>query len=274
MSDLVESPQTAPAAGDTAAPTVPSASGTPAPQAATQPVSQPPATGGVPEGYVPSYRIREAREAAFRQSQNEWSQREAAYNAKLEQMQKNLQALTGVQPQSADPVREVRDQFGRVYPNLAKLEDQYDKVEQLLNRFPEFEADQEARWTAHATQSLDKLYTLTQDALGGSLSEDAKHTLQSNFVGWLQANPDRASRYAYDPTVVNEFVKAFTSHFIEPVRRTQAATTIDRAPKGLPQDAPSGNSITGGPVKPKSLDERGDAAWATFKSLRKSRGGE
>ncbi len=270
MSEPVDTSIT-PAAGDTAAPTAPSTSGAPVAQPTTQAVSQPPATGGVPDGYVPSYRIREAREAAVRQAQNEWGQKEAGYKAQLEQYQKNLQALTGVQPQHADPVREVRDQFGRVYPNLAKLEDQYDKVEQLLNRFPDLEAQTEHYWTAHATQTLDKLYSLATTDLGGSLSDSGRDNLRANFVGWLQSNPEAAQRYAYDPPVVNEFWKAFTSHFIEPIRRTQASQTVARVPNGLPQDAPSGNSITGGAVKPKNLDERGDAAWATFKSLRKSK---
>lgn len=271
MSDFVD-PNT-PVAGDTAAPSVPAASGTPVATAPTTPaaVTQPPATGGVPEGYVPSYRIREAREAALRQAQADWAQKEAVYNARMEQLTKNLQALTGVQPQGSDPVREVRDQFGRVYPNLAKLEDQYEKFEKLLERFPDLEAQTEHYWTAHATQTMDKLYSLASNDLGGQLSEEGKRNLQANFVGYLQSNPEAAQRYAYDPSVVNDFWKAFTSHFIEPVRRSGAAQTITRAPKALPQDSPSGNAITGGPAKPKDMDDRVSQAWDAFNATRKGR---
>lgn len=270
MSDFANDSNT-PAAGDTAATPVPATSGTPAAAAPATPQAAPqaPATGAAPEGYVPSYRIREAREAAMRQAQNEWGQREAVYNAKMEQLQRNLQALTGVQPQTADPVREVRDQFGRVYPNLAKMEDQYEKFEQLLNRFPDLEAQQEHYWTSHATQTMDKLYSLATDSLGGNLSDAGKENLRSSFVGYLQSNPEAAQRYSYDPTVVSDFWKAFTSHFIEPIKRTQAATTMARAPQGLPQDAPSGNAITGGPAKPKDLDDRVGKAWDAFNATKR-----
>ncbi len=270
MSDFVNDSNT-PAAGDTAAPQVPASSGTPAVTAPATPpaVTQAPATGAAPEGYVPSYRIREAREAALRQAQNEWGQKEAAYNAKMDQLTRNLQALTGVQPQNADPVREVRDQFGRVYPNLAKLEDQYDKVEQLLNRFPDMEAQQEHYWTSHATQTMGRLEALASESLGGNLSEAGKRNLQANFVGYLQSNPEAAQRYSYDPTVVTDFWKEFTSHFIEPVKRTSAAQTLARAPQGLPQDAPSGNAITGGPAKPKDLDDRVGKAWDAFNATKR-----
>jgi hypothetical protein len=187
----------------------------------------------------------------------------------MEQLTKNLQALTGVQPQNADPVREVRDQFGRVYPNLAKMEDQYEKFEQLLNRFPDLEAQQEHYWTSHATQTMDRLHTLAQADLGGNLSEAGKRNLQANFVGYLQSNPEAAQRYSYDPFVVNEFWKEFTSNFIEPVKRSSAANTLARAPQNLPQDAPSGNAITGGPAKPKDLDDRVGKAWDAFNATKR-----
>lgn len=268
MSDTLD--LNTPVAGETVTtPEAPASSGAPVAQPTIPAVSQPPATGGVPEGYVPSYRIREAREAAFRHAQNEFSRKEAEYNAKMQQLENNLRALVGVQPPQNPEIHAVRDQFGRVFPNLSKLEEQYEKIATLLERVPDFEAQTEHYWTAHAAQTMDKLFNLAQESLGTALSDEGKRNLQASFIGFLQSSPELTERYQYDPTVVTDFWKAFTSNFIEPVKRSSAAQTISRAPKNLPQDTPSGNSITGGPAKAKNLDERADQAWAAFKAMRK-----
>ncbi len=75
MSEFNETSNATPTVGDTTATPAP-ATPTGTPVGANSPATaQPPATGGVPDGYVPSHRIRETREAAIRQANAEFAHR-------------------------------------------------------------------------------------------------------------------------------------------------------------------------------------------------------
>lgn len=271
MSDFVDN---TPVGGDTPSASVPAQPiGTPVAAAPTTPVAapQPSATGGVPDGYVPSYRIREAREAAMRQAQQQYAQREAVANARMQQLENNLKALVGVQPPQNPEQDAIKQQFASLYPDsLGKLADPQvvEKLIGMLDRMPEFEEQTNAYWANHANQTMDKLFTLAQTGRSSPLTQEGKEFLHKSFMGYLQTTPGAADRYQHDPTVVDDFWKAFTSHFIEPASRSAAAATLTRVPTGLPQDTPSGNHVTGGPAKPQNLDERVQQAWAAFNAVR------
>src|SRR5258707_73624 len=97
-------PSATPAA---ATPAAPSAVAPATPQA----TPQTPATGAPGDGWVPSYRIREAREAAERQANEGWSKKEADYQSQLARVQQQLHALVGVQPKQNTEVDAVKQQF-------------------------------------------------------------------------------------------------------------------------------------------------------------------
>ena len=240
----------------------------PAVPAATQTGAPAPATPGAPpEGYVPSYRLREVREAAERQANERWQQREAQYAAALQQRQEQLQRLVGVNnPQRNPEIDAVREQFGNLYPGLVKLEERADAIQAIIERAQELEAQNQHYWDSYGRQTVDKLFDKASTSLGGPLSEEGKGVLHQAFVGYVQSTPERQARYTNDPTLVDEFLRSFTSSFIDPVRRNAAATTAARAGQvaTLPQDTPSGGMRTGTPATPQNLDERAALGWAQF----------
>lgn len=250
---------------------------TPAPAAATpaasaSPVATPqatpaPATSGAPgDGWVPSYRIREAREAAVRQANETFSQREAQYQAQLEEVNRKLQALVGVAPPQNPEIDAVKSQFGQVFPGLAKLEERAAQLEALMERAGDLESQTNHYWQTYGRQTMDNLFKAAESTLGAPLTDEGKRALHSSFVGFVQSSPELTNRYSQDPTIVEDFWKVFSSSLIDPVRRGAQATVAGRAAQvtNLPQDTPGGTpAVTPGP-KPTNLDDRVAMGWAQY----------
>jgi chromosome segregation ATPase len=206
-----------------------------------------------------------------RQAQQEFAAKEAALNAKLEVMQRNLQALTGVQPPQNPEVDQVKKQFGSLYPNLSKMEEQYERYEQLLAKIESLEEQNNHYWGSHASNTVDSLYSVAEESLKTPLSPEARHQLYASFVGYIQANPELEERYKTDAKgLVKDFWKAFSASFIDPYRRADAVAAANRVPAGLPQDTPGGAPQATPAPQFKSLDERAKAAWSTYKLGRPS----
>lgn len=245
-----------------------------APSATPTGTSQPPATGGTPSpgtDWVPSYRLREAREAAQRQAQTEYASKEAAIRQEADRYRQQVLALTGVTPPPNPEVDAVKQQFYTLFPRLKQLEEAGDELLAIRERAGDLEAQNQHYWSSYAQSTMDKVYAKTADALGVPLNEDAKRQLHSSFVGFVQSSPELNARYSSDPTIVEDFVKAFTSNFIDPVRRGASAAVTGRAAFGaaLPQDTPSGAPRATPAPQLANLDERTNAAWAQYQQTRK-----
>jgi hypothetical protein len=232
-----------------------------------------PATSGAPgDGWVPSYRVRETREAAMREAQQQFAQREAAYQAELQRIQHQLHSLVGVTPPQDPNVSAVKDQFAKLYPGLSKMEERAAQLEQLLERAGDLESQTTHYWQSYGKQTMDRLFTHATESLGAPLTEEGKRQLHASFVGFVQSSPEMTERYANDPSIVEDFWKAFTSSFIDPVRRGSTAAVAGRAAAvtGLPQDRSSGVPPVASPQKPANLDERAANAWALYQSTAKT----
>lgn len=272
MADEILVPGTEPSASTPA----PATEGAPAPQTATQTApTQPAATAGVPppgrEDWVPSYRLREAREAAQRQAQQEYNQQVAQARADAERYKQQVMALTGATPPPDPGIQQVRGQFGQLYPGLSKIEERAEEILGILERAGDLESQNQHYWKSYGQRTMDQVFSKTAEAIGGPLSEEGKRQLHSSFVGFVQSSPELTDRYANDPTIVEDFVKAFTSNFIDPVRRASTATVAGRAAvvAGLPQDTPSGAPRSSPVPQPANLDERASAAWNLYQSTHK-----
>lgn len=251
-----------------AAPTATPTSAPAAPVAAATPISATPSAGA--PAVEPSWlkqRLDETRQSTTRQLQAEWGRREAEYNARLEQTQRQLQALAGVTPPQNPEVEQVKSQFGNLYPGLAKIEDKAEAIMQIIERANDLQAQNEHYWSTHANRTMDSVYKAAETALGGQLNDDAKRHLYTSFIGYVQSSPELTQRYSQDPTIVDDFMRAFTSSFIDPVRRAASATVQGRASTigGLPQDTPSGSVRTNNAPKPANLDERAQLAFELYK---------
>lgn len=222
--------------------------------------------GQVPPGWVPSYRLREAREAAVRQAQNEFSQREAAIRAEADQYRRQLHSLVGATPSANPEIDAVRQQFAQLYPGLSKMEERTAQLEALLERAGDLESQTSHYWQSYGRQAMDKLFTHAATSLGAPLTDEGKRALHSAFTGFVQSSPELTERYSNDPTLVEDFWRAFSSSFIDPVRRTATAQVVGRAANGmgLPQDTPSGAPRATPAPSNLSLDDRASNAWIQY----------
>ncbi len=266
MPDPVAAVETAQPEATPQAPAAPVAATPPTPPAQATPEQTPPH-----QGWVPSYRIRETREAALREAQTQWQSQQAAYEQRLQQIQSQLHALVGVQQPANPEANAVKGQFGQLYPGLAKLEAAADELLALRERAGDMEQQSSHYWTSYGRQSMDRLFDHASKSLGSPLTEEGKRALHSAFTGFVSSSPELTERYATDPTLVEEFWTNFTSSFIDPARRAASATVAGRAAAqaNLPQDAPSGAVRTTPAPQPKDLDERAAQAWAHYQTIKK-----
>lgn len=279
--DPVISNEPTPSPGDTGAPSgQPDPTPQVTPQSATPTVNaQPPATPGggqTPQGFVPSYRLREAREAAERAAEQKYAQQLAQIQAEAQRYKQQVHSLVGATPQQVNPeVEAIRNQFAQVFPDewklLQQLKEKADSLFGIVDRAGELEQSTNHYWTSYGRQTVDRLFNIAEESMGGPLSDEAKRQLFTSFTGFVQSSPELAERYANDPTIVEDFWRAFTSSFIDPVRRSAVTNTVQRAPQGLPQDTPSGAPRVSPVPKPQNLDERAANAWAQFQHSRQNR---
>lgn len=218
------------------------------------------------QGYVPSYRLREAREAAAREAATKYESQMGQIKAELDRYRSQVQALVGVTPQQTTEADAIKQQFFSLFPWAKKLEDRFGDVESLMERANDIEAQNNHYWTSYGRQSMDKLYSLASESLGAPLTDEGKRQLHSAFVGFLQSSPEMEARYASDPSIIEDFWKQFTQSFVDPARRASQAAVAARAGNGrfLPQDSPSGTPQTTPVPKLNGLDERATAAWAEY----------
>jgi len=275
MSDNIDlNVQTTPAEGETSAAPAPAIPpGTPAaPATAATPnvAPQPSATGGDRADWVPPHRLRETREAAIRQANEEFARREEATRAELARYQEQIRRLVGVEAPENPQIAEVRNQFGQLFPDLAKLEGKAAMIEQLLERANDLENQTKHYWTSHGQRTMENLFKKAEATYGNTLSDDAKRHLHQSFVGFVQSSEEMQARYESDPTVVDEFWRAFSSNFIDPARREAAAQTLSRVPGALPQDSPSGVPRVSPAEKPTTLDERAKMAFDVYNATRRT----
>lgn len=198
----------------------------------------------------------------------------------LADAQRRIAALAGVQPPdpNADKMQQVKDAFFQMFPQFKHLASLTDEQIQQLIQTPQHVArvsEAESReWTRLGRTSLNTVYEQVADALGAdSLTDDQKADLQSGFSNWFQskvraeldasggetsATLDRYEQQ--DPTLIAEFVKRFTSGWVDPARRkvTQQAVSRARAVPNSQGRAPV--SSLQRPEKFNTLDERLDYA--------------
>lgn len=271
MPDLGIDPNTVtPAVGDTSAP-APAAIPQSTPVTAT-PVAPAAAPTAAPEdrsNWVPPHRLRETREAAVREAQRQFAEQSAQATARVEQLERQLQALVGVTPKQHTEADAIRNQFGQMFPGLSQLEQRAQDLMQLVERAGEFDSQNTHYWDSHGRQTMNRLYSVASENMGVQLTDDAKRNLHASFVGYVQSSPEAYERYLNDPSLVEDFWKAFSSSFIDPVRRTATATVAGRAPMALPRDVPGGVPAPAQAPKPANMDERISQMWSGYNAIKK-----
>ena len=217
--------------------------------------------------------MRETREAAIREAQDNYLREKTGYETKLAELQRQRDALLGVQPPEDPSIAAIRNQFSQLFPRLAKFEERGidpERIMAMLDRAGDLELQNKHYWDSFGQQQMTRLVEKAQGALGGTaLSQAARAHLHAAFSGWVQSSPELVDRYATDPSIVDEFWNAFTSHFIEPARRAAATSAVGRTNAALPRDSVGSTPrITPAPG-PQSIDERLNSAWAQYQATAK-----
>lgn len=268
------SESTTPAAATPAAPAAPSAiPQAPAPQA-TYANPQAAATPAAPP-VEPSWlkgRLEETRNSALRQAHEAFQRREQEYAQQVQQYQRQLQALVGVNPPQNPEIDNIRQQFSQVYPGLSQLEERAQQLMGVLERSQEIEAQNNHYWQSHGRQTMNRLFEKAQEAYGTPLNEAGKRQLHSAFTGYVSSSPELTYRYTNDPSLVDEFWDNFTSSFVLPARRATAAAPEIRTSQALPSNAPSGAPQLSQPQQPQGLDQRAALGWAALQHSRNQQG--
>jgi hypothetical protein len=264
-----------PAGGDTPVSATPATPATPAAPVTATPSTGTPSTPATPaspgENWVPSYRLREAREAAAREAKADAQREVAAIRAEKERYEAQVRALVGVQKPQNSEADQIKQQFFQLFPWAQKLEQRFGDLESLFDKANDLETSTNHYWQSYGKQTMDRLFTLASDSFGSPLTEEGKRALHSSFVGWVQSSPELTQRYANDPTIVQDFWETFTKSFVDPARRASQATLATRgsAIARLPVDTPSGAPQVSQAPKPANLDERAAVAFARYNELSK-----
>lgn len=237
----------------------------PVPQSTTPTASPVPATPAPSEdrsNWVPPHRLRETTSRYEQAIQAE----RAKFAAERADMERKLQALAGVAPPQNTEVDNIRNQFKQVFPDLDEIGANAAAIKELLALKDELRASMEHQWAAHNKSAMDRLYKSAESTYGESLTDQAKRSLGSAFIGYLQSNPDAYERYQRDPAVAEEFWQEFSERFVAPARRQAVVSQAARIPTGLPLDTPSGAVPTSAPVKAATQDERLQQALNLYKA--------
>lgn len=274
--DNVEFTQTAPATPIADPTPVPSDTGAPSPTPtpATPAVgTQPGATPGGTEATVPSWRLREAREAYERRLASEIEREKSTWLKEREAYERKIQALAGVLPQEETRADQIKEQFFTLFPQYRNLTpEKLAAIDKLIERSTVLESENELRWQAHSTQRLNELYGLATQA-GLPDNDQVRGMLHTALIGYLSANPHEQNRFAADPNFIPEFFKAYSAAMIDPLRRSTVAAVQNRVAPALPQDTPSGAVRTATPVPaPKDIDERVARSWTAFNQSKNGSG--
>lgn len=225
--------------------------------------------------WVPSHRISE-----------ESTKRQRA-ESELETTRRQLQAITGATPKSADVqrVEEIKEQFYQLFPNAKDLLEMSKADLDALRQAPQ-QAHQAsefvtAGWARHGKQMLSNVVDKANDAIGGEMSARAANRVKAAFIQMIETenelgreqgrNTPVMQKYLDgDESLVEDFIKEWSEDFLAPARRQNTAQQLARVQRVPQSGTRTQVSSLQRPTEFKTLDERLDYAAQLFKE----RGGE
>ena len=216
---------------------------------------------------VPSYRLREVTER-YRTLEG--------YAVQLQQRLEALEKRSGTQqekPQDDAETRAIRDQFAKMFPNLARLNDiDLERLNAVLDTQPQQQQQWEQYWTNVGQNALRTLQSKVSEVYGDKVDAMTRSVFESAFISWVERDPEARERYlSQDPSLVEDYWKRMAAHVLDPVRKNAAAQVAQRVGRveRLPTAARSNTALPAQkPPKPKTEDELHAAAWDALNSAR------
>ena len=188
-------------------------------------------------------RARQELETRFRNTEAQYTE-----------AQRRVAALAGVNTPSAEEaeIEQVRAQFARIFPGLAKLTDaQIDKLLQTSTRTDTMEAAAVHHWESHGRAMVDSLTAEVSEALGGGeLTERQTKALARAYVAEAESDPEFLKRHERgDRALIKEFAKQWVEDWYEPARRRVTADAVNQQRR-----VPSGRDRNVSATPPKAID--------------------
>lgn len=238
--------------------------------------------GAPPAGESSGAPAQEPQQAVPYERFNEVVRERTRITGRVQELERQIAALTGVQQQQAqaqavpeDPqLVAVRDDLFRVLPALREVErlaKMADRLQQVADTVPQMQDDQQAYWEGVADRTVEDVWTQAKAQLQvDTLSDPLKGMIYREFVTYVKEHPEAARRYQLqDRSLVSEFVTQLSQH-LAPARRQSAATVEGRRDRAArtPQGGTSSPVVgSAPPEKPKDPDALMEAAFAGFQSF-------
>ena len=184
-----------------------------------------------------------------RRQRQEYERQVASITSERDQERRRVQALAGVNPQSGEEVEadQIRAKINQLYPVLGKLTDkQVDRLLRLADSGDSLEQVTSHHWTTHGRRMLDSLTEAATKSFGGKLSDRQSNRMKAAYVQEAQdSQVDERGQalpgtFLYrheqgDPTLIEEFIKAWDEDWFEPAKRNAQAGAVNqfrRVPSG------------------------------------------
>lgn len=198
--------------------------------------------------WIPPHRLKE--ETSKRQQAE---QRAQQFEQELAAERRRVQALAGVTESTPAQreVEEIRQQFARLFPELATLtKEDIEAFRALRTSSDQLQETAKHYWKTHGQSMLNVLAEDVAKELGGELNERQQRALFSAYVQAVSNDETVRERHEQgDITLVNEFAKNWIEDWFEPARRKVTATALDRTRR-----VPSGKDRALIAGTPKKLD--------------------
>jgi hypothetical protein len=191
----------------------------------------------------------------------------------ISERDRRVAALAGIQVPSAEDaeVEQIRAQFARVFPGLAKLTD--DQIETILSNAGTAQTLQQTvahHWENHGRSMLEGLESEVADTIGGTLSDRQKRALATAYIAAAEADPEFLKRHNRgDKALLKEFAKDWLDDWYEPARRSVTAQNVNH---GRPVPRGRERTVTTTPAKPINFKDPKSVEDAMVESFR-SHGG-
>ena len=264
--------------------------GDPAKPAAAATTGDPnPASGGEP---AKKDTAAPAGQFTYKEDRGKWipphrlteeSTKRQRLEAELETSRRQLQALTGATPPTAQTQEadEVRAAFKQMFPHLAKFDDKMvDRLIRISEQSEQFEQTQTHYWQQHVSRSLKSLSDSYAKEHGlEKLSERQQRRMAAAFSAELNADAAKAQRdgeesemvrryESGDTALFEEFVKEWVEDFSEPARRQKTAAEVARVGARVPSGRGTQNVATNSKPKIDFTNEQAteDAMVEAFKA--------
>jgi hypothetical protein len=198
-------------------------------------------------------------------------QRSQAIEAQNQLLQRQVAALTGVQPPQQQPGQQLSeaDQKAiaavyRLFPQLKPLLEKAQDILTLPDTVNTFKTEAEGRWVDLGNRMWHQFDQAVKEIYPGQLHPFAQKAIDAAFVSWLETDPQAGARYRVgDMTLPGEFLKMYRNGLVVPAMRAGNPSTPQRGltgrqppgqPPRVPRGGPGGNAIGQQPPQPNVKD--------------------